>query len=436
MAPKLLLPFVQGLMTTITPPPSGAVGISTSSSAKKQRNKGGPSSGSSSRTHSPPPFYRQPLFLFKMGVYVGTGVLQPLIVDALRMSSCLGRKSLLLPTLAKTSGMALVGALSTKADRSALRHLLRAGSSSSSNSSSTNNDFRRSLLLAAAVDLISGMLLTGGILLTGGAIFVVLYNSCPAWTAMLSKYFLGRSLTSKQSIGVMVVVLGLVCNVFGTTEQLSGKGKDGQHLPTVILGSGIVLLGCILHSAFFVISDRSLRGHGKGGSDNAAFISPPLWSSCLGSMEATVMATYILTSVSISGFQEAGQSAGACSAPEFVKGFTFMLLVDAFHSAAFFLMLKQIGAVGSALLKGIQSIAVVILSAIFFCPHEEAQCLTAVKSISVVLVLSGTFLYAAGSTASEDERPEGNQIVPIQSMEMRRRVELLPSVEVESLLDT
>ena len=410
-------------MTTITPPPSGAVGIGNA-----PKHKGG---GGSSSTL---PFYRQPLFLFKITVYVGTGVLQPLIVDTLRMSSCLGRKSLLLPTLAKTSGMALVGLLSTRADRSTLRHLLR-----------TSADFRRSLLLAALVDLISGMLLTGGILLTGGAIFVVLYNSCPAWTAILSKYFLGRSLTSKQSIGVMVVVLGLICNVFGTTEQLSGKGKQDQHLPTVILGSGIVLMGCILHSAFFVISDRSLRGrHGKsgdchgpskgGGSDNAAVISPPLWSSCLGSMEATVMATYILSSISVKGFQEEGMKADICPATDFVKGFTFMLLVDALHSAAFFLMLKQIGAVGSALLKGIQSVAVVILSAIFFCPHEEAQCITTVKSISVVLVLAGTFLYAAGSTA-EDESPKGGQI-SLKSIEKQRGGDGLPSVEVESLLDT
>ena len=404
-------------MTTITPPPSGAVVGSHAQS-------------------SPPPFYRQPLFLFKIIVYVGTGVLQPLIVDTLRMSSCLGRKSLLLPTLAKTTGMALVGLLSTRADRSTLRHLLRSSA-----------DFRRSLLLAAVVDLISGMLLTGGILLTGGAIFVVLYNSCPAWTAILSKYFLGRSLTSKQSIGVLVVVLGLICNVFGTTEQLSGEGKQDQHLPTVVLGSGIVLMGCILHSAFFVISDRSLRGgrqgksgdchspsKGGGGSDNAGVISPPLWSSCLGSMEATVMATYILSSVGMRGFQEEGTSADVCPAPDFVKGFTFMLLVDAFHSAAFFLMLKQIGAVGSALLKGIQSVAVVILSAIFFCPHEEAQCITTVKSISVILVLSGTFLYAAGSTG-EDESSKGGQI-SLKSVEKKRGGDGLPSVEVESLLDT
>ena len=101
-----------------------------------------------------------------------------------------------------------------------------------------------------------------------------------------------------------------------------------------------------------------------------------------------------------------------------------MLMVDAFHSAAFFLMLKQIGAVGSALLKGVQSVAVVILSAIFFCPYEETQCLTTFKALSVVLVLSGSFLYAAESTRS------------LQAMEKHRGVDGLPSVEVESLLDS
>ena len=146
------------------------------------------------------------------------------------------------------------------------------------------------------------------------------------------------------------------------------------------------------------------------------------------------MATYILSSVGMRGFQEEGTSADACPAPDLVKGFNFMLLVDVFHSAAFFLMLKQIGAVGSALLKGIQSVAVVILSAIFFCPHEEAQCITTVKSISVILVLSGTFLYAAGSTG-EDESSKGGQI-SLKSIEKKRGGDGLPSVEVESLLDT
>mmetsp|Transcript_18394 Transcript_18394/g.37049 ORF Transcript_18394/g.37049 Transcript_18394/m.37049 type:complete len:405 (-) Transcript_18394:270-1484(-) len=403
-------------MTTITPPPSASL----SSIEKKNKSSGA----------SQPPFNRQKaLFLIKIILYVGTGILQPMIIDALRMQSCLGRKSLLLPTLAKTSGMALVGVLSTPSDRMVLRRLLR-----------SDAEFRRSLFFAAFVDLLSGMLLTGGILLTGGAIFVVLYNSCPVWAALLSKCFLGRELTVQQAAGVLVVCLGLICNVFGTSEQLNGSSGSGKA-STITVGSVVVLLGCVLHSGFFVLSDLSLRGHASGGggcrgpsSDGttscaAPLITPPLWSSCLGSMEAVAMAIYVLSSIGVRGFQDPHVAPDTCSVSAFAKGYGFMLMTDCVHSAAFFLMLKQIGAVGSALLKGIQSVAVVLLSAAFFCPQEEAQCLTSIKAVSVILVLSGTFLYASGS------RNDGTHFGTSKDTKGEKDKNVLPSVEVESLLD-
>lgn len=359
---------------------------------------------------SPPPFYRQPLFLFKIVLYLSTGILQPMLTDHLRMTQCLGRKTLLLPTLIKTTGMALVGLLSTSADRSTFRRLLK-----------NDREFRRSLLMAAVVDLVSGMLLTGGILLTGGAIFVVLYNSVPAWTALLSKYFLGRSLTVKQTAGVGFVCIGLIVNVFGTTEQLS---HSKTAVTTVSVGSAIVLLGCILHAGFFVLSDRALRGKNNDGA--TAHIAPSLWSSCLGSAEATTMAIYVATMIGTGGFQPNGTAPDACTVANFSKGVGFMLVVDSLHSAAFFLMMRQIGAVGSALLKGVQSVAVVALSAVFFCPQEEAQCLTALKSVSVCLVLGGTVLYAAASSTSENDQ-SGDRDATVRNNDP-------PSAEVEVLV--
>jgi len=304
------------------------------------------------------------------------------------MTQCLGRKALLVPTLIKTTGMTLVGILSTSADRSALRRMLK-----------NDGEFRRSLLIAAFVDLVSGMMLTGGMLLTGGAIFVVLYNSTPAWTAIISKYFLGRSLTVKQTAGVIIVCIGLIVNIFGTTQQLS---HSKAAVMEVSMGSAIVLLGCIFHAGFLVLSDRSLRGKSNDGA--TAPIAPSLWSSCLGSMEATTMAIYIATSIEARGFQPEGIAPDTCTFPSFSKGVGLMLLVDSLHSAAFFLMLRQIGAIGSALLKGIQSVAVVLLSAAFFCSQEETQCLTTVKCMSVCLVLGGTVLYAAASSPSDNDQ--------------------------------
>lgn len=52
---------------------------------------------------------------------------------------------------------------------------------------------------------------------------------------------------------------------------------------------------------------------------------------------------------------------------------------------------------GAALLKGLQTVAVVLSSAALFCSKEEdTQCLTVMKLLSLVLVLSGTLLFGFG----------------------------------------
>ena len=59
-------------------------------------------------------------------IYVSTGVLQTMLVDTLRLHNLLGRKWLLLPTLANTSGMALCGLLLNQNQRRELKFMLNA----------------------------------------------------------------------------------------------------------------------------------------------------------------------------------------------------------------------------------------------------------------------------------------------------------------------
>jgi len=344
-----------------------------------------------------------------------------------RIQSCMGRTSLLLPTLANTLGMASCGVLGTGNGWSLLKSRYRGDKS-----------FRTGLFLTATVDLVSGMMLSGGIFLTGGAVFVVLYNSCPVWTALLSKYALGRPLSSGQSVGVCLVCMGLIANVLANSRTHSADvGK------VVSFGSVIVLAGCVLHSAFFVLSDKFLRGAGhnnchgneeyvdtKSNSGGGITIQAPIWSCCLGSMEAGFMTLFVFAQIHFRGFREEQDSSASCSASTFSKGFVALFLLDAVHAAAFFLLLKQIGAVGSALLKGAQAVVVVILSAIFFCSKEESQCLTSAKAGSIVLVLSGTIWYANESNKISNS---GDKLKAMPKQLVTTGEELL-SVEIESLL--
>jgi len=304
------------------------------------------------------------------------------------------------------------------------------------------------VLLTAAVDLISGMCLTFGILLTGGSIFVVLYNSVPAWTAILSRFILQRKLNAIQIAGVGLVCVGLVMNVLGTNLQLShnddkdvddsvgeAAGRNAAHI--VILGSMIVLAGSLMHSLMYVLSDLSMSPQDfaadpsttdnehdeeekkKKGGPAATAVTGEIWSCCLGSLEVCFMTVWVFVGILNHGFFEDEDGMSSRSAnppiPKVISGFLGLVLIDAAHAAAFFTMLKNLGAVASALLKGLQAIVVIALSAVLYCPAEESQCLTWIKFISAVVVISGVMGYGFGSRKRENPAVITNNMFGSQS---------------------
>ena len=371
-------------------------------------------------------------------VYISTGIAQPILIDTLRIHALLGHKYLLLPTLANTTGMALCGLLASASNWNDFKHLLLTSSSSSSSSNSIivgkNNNLKQWIFMTALVDLISGMCLTFGILLTGGAIFVILYNSCPAWTALLSKFILGKNLSTMQILGVILVCIGLVTNVLGTklTTQSNGgndrsDGDDEQaYIGVIFFGSIIVLVGSLLHSLMFVLSDWTLNSSSSPCHENETSmamnekaskfsISGEIWSCCLGTIEAIFMFFWVMIGILTTGFHdrdwslqqqqnefENGQSYDG-NIYYIIGGFALLVLVDTIHAASFFTLLKNIGAVASALLKGLQMVIVIALSAFFFCSKESSQCLTVSKVLSALLVLSGVICYGVGGS-SQNER--------------------------------
>lgn len=349
-------------------------------------------------------------------IYIVTGVLQPTFIDYLRLNHLLGHKLLLLPTLANVSGMALCGILTSNASWENFWNSLK-----------MSPRLKKMILLTACVDLISGMCLTFGLLLTGGAIFVVLYNSCPAWTALLTKFVLGKKLNGLQISGVFVVCLGLVINVLGSQiemiirsdkEETVTKGKDSRNLTEeqnaltyyAVLGSMIVLVGSMLHSLMFILSDMSMSSVTSDHSPSALSVPGEIFSCCLGSLETIFMTFWVVVGVSIYGFDDDDRLESHESVPVHMAamGFISLVFVDLLHAVAFFTLLKNLGAMASALLKGVQAIVVIALSAVFYCPIEESQCLTWLKALSATIVLSGVVGYGAGSSRTPKSLPEAN----------------------------
>lgn len=329
-------------------------------------------------------------------LYVGTGVLQPVVVDWLRLHHGLGRHGLLLPTWANTVGMAACGMLASRSDWSTAKRQIRIWDTTNT----ADRRLRRRLWWTACIDLVSGMLLTGGLLWTGGSIFVVLYNSVPVWTAVQARCGLGQTLTRGQSMGVLLVSVGLASQVLSSgssqssaTEQLNHQ-QNNHH--KIVLGSIMVLLGSFLHGTMFILTESTLS--------STRGVSSQVWCSMMGCLEACFMTLWVLVGSVVWGFHDENASTSTTSPPvvHIVGGLTALVMIDVVHAAAFFMLLQHLGAIGSALLKGGQTVTVVILSAVLFCGQEETQCLTTTKTFSLVLVLTGMTMYATSKRKSNN----------------------------------
>jgi hypothetical protein len=57
------------------------------------------------------------------------------------------------------------------------------------------------------------------------------------------------------------------------------------------------------------------------------------------------------------------------------------------------MLLNQYGSVGAALLKAVQTLLVVLISASVFCSTDVAQCMDGEKALSVSVVLLGFVVY-------------------------------------------
>ena len=298
------------------------------------------------------------------------------------------------------------------------------------------NDLRikHMIVYTALVDLVSGMCLTFGLLLTGGAIFVVLYNSCPVWTAILSRFILKRSLNRIQIVSVIMVCIGLMMNVLVNSNHARGQEQEEtldqslvqkeEHGFSLILivGSAIVLVGSLLHSLMFVLSDMSmsimhqhesmesnLTSNRDTNQKDKDGIPGEIWSCCLGMLEVGFMLAWVTFGILISGFDDENhremrvddgikhKTIFDAQILKIILGLMTLTIISCVHAASFFKLLKNLGAVASALLKGVQAVVVVLLSAVLYCPFESSQCLTWSKFISMMIVISGVFGYGLGS---------------------------------------
>lgn len=213
-------------------------------------------------------------------------------------------------------------------------------------------------------------------------------------------------------------------------EEKGGSTESNKNIIQslgVMAGCVFVLLGSLLHSLMFVLSDFSMNNlhlnyeevslgkketisidisykQTKGAVDNS--IPGEIWSCCLGSIESCFMIAWVMIGVGIHGFTDKGDSDSSEVTDEksfrgyhasSLVGILGLIFIDAVHASTFFSLLQNMGAVAAALLKGVQAVAVIGLSALLYCPTEETECLTWRKTMSAILVVTGVVGYGFGS---------------------------------------
>ena len=99
------------------------------------------------------------------------------------------------------------------------------------------------------------------------------------------------------------------------------------------------------------------------------------------------------------------QHAGLVASPaQLVVLYSALTLNNAVHAWAFFHMLERVGAVTSAVMKGVQLVLVFGFSFLFFCQLQTTQCFSWTKAAGVATVTAGLLVYACSTPHSTASR--------------------------------
>jgi len=245
-------------------------------------------------------------------------------------------------------------------------------------------------VLTALLGAVAQNLNYAGNMHAGSSIFAVVYQSVTIWSAVFSRVLLNKKLNRDQWIGVWLVFAGLAMTGLGARS--SGDA--------VLKGALMVLCGAGMHALTHVMSEAM--------SSSAAQYEKvhPALNCCVQGVTSTVMvgAWQVFYTLQPDVWEN------QVMAPAREAGTTLthaVLLLGAvgvgnlLHAGAFFFLLAQIGAISASVLKAVQAVAVFVLAHVLFCGKDPAQCITGLKSIALLVVLAGVYVYTNATNAAK-----------------------------------
>uniref|UniRef100_A0A7S0HS69 EamA domain-containing protein n=1 Tax=Hanusia phi TaxID=3032 RepID=A0A7S0HS69_9CRYP len=249
---------------------------------------------------------------------------------------------------------------------------------------------QRKVFFSAMFDVGSNVLCMLGLQIVGSGVFQVLYASVVCFNAILSRFFLGKRQGWTQWLGLFSIACGLA-----VTSQDSMMIHFDEAAERFILGITITLIGCVGYAGSYVINEFIL-------SKGSASIVPQQLCLMVGTYGCLAHLLYFGcytiphwdSLVSYKVREKGGHM-------ETILFLYFLLVVSAFlHNMSFFHLICHTGAVSTGILTALRAIGVFIVSGVWFCEHNPAQCLTTNKSIAACVVGFGAILYSIGKLSS------------------------------------
>eukprot|EP00443_Scrippsiella_acuminata_P039329 CAMPEP_0115362654 /NCGR_PEP_ID=MMETSP0270-20121206/102815_1 /TAXON_ID=71861 /ORGANISM="Scrippsiella trochoidea, Strain CCMP3099" /LENGTH=368 /DNA_ID=CAMNT_0002785229 /DNA_START=33 /DNA_END=1139 /DNA_ORIENTATION=- len=261
-------------------------------------------------------------------------------------------------------------------------------------------------IVPALCDAVSKVFILGGIALSSAQVKSILYNSCIVFSALLSRFLLGRILSVGQWVGVAVLVIGLVI-------KLDLTSSSGDANPLIPLGMVSILIGCALHSLTNVVNEYYIRRY--------AF--PPSKLCCLVGSSNLMLWLLLVASGFIIPEKEGSNPFGHTSRNYIDFGafsnkseltpmsnlwsWCGFVLSSAVHALAYYNLLGSIGVVSCGVMKGLTTAGYVTLSAVLLCDSGcdklSGWCLTNRTVASSVCCVVGVLIYSFFSASVKEQ---------------------------------
>jgi len=294
----------------------------------------------------------------------------------------------------------------------------------------------------ALCDMCAKAFLLGGIALSSAQTKSILYNSCIVWSAILSRFVLGRILTAKQWCGVGVLIVGFLVKMssnskdefdFSAITGGASTSDDTEGSGTMFIGMISILIGCALHSLTNVVNEFFIRTYGfppsklctlvgcynlsiwtlffaigfilpEKGKDEKGQDDPFKYYTRAYFMEQPALDAKVPNSPMISGVA--------------LIGFIFSSTV---HAVSYYNLLGSIGVVSCGVMKGLTTAGYVFFSIMLLCGKNGQQwCVSSPVGPTVlasVFCVGGVLFYAmATAEAQQKKEEESNGVeMPVQS---------------------